>query len=228
MGVITADDIQPSTETLLKRRKRGIYLTVAAILLFITLVMLGFLNKILSPRILSPIELQLNGARVFEQPRELSEFSLTTHSGDDFTLTSLEGQWTLIVFGFTQCPDVCPSTLALLNSWYKTLDQDVKDSTQVVMISLDPARDNEALLSQYVPYFNKDFTGLRGDFLPTKRFANQLNVAFNKVTQGDDYTIDHSAHIALINPRGHYYGFFKPPFDATRLKLTYLSIRETY
>jgi protein SCO1/2 len=84
------------------------------------------------------------------------------------------------------------------------------------------------VLAQYVPYFNKQFIGARGDFLPTKRFANQLNVAFNKVTQGDDYTIDHSAHIALINPQGHYYGFFKPPFDIARLKLTYLSIRETY
>lgn len=212
----------------LKRRKRGISLTVAAILIFITLVMLGFLNKILSPRILSPIELQLNGARVFDQPRELTPFTLTAHNGEAFTLTSLEGQWSLVLFGFTQCPDVCPTTLALLNSWYKTLDDDVRKSTQVAMVSLDPARDSEAVLAQYVPYFNEQFIGVRGDFLPTKRFANQLNVAFNKVTQGDDYTIDHSAHIALINPRGHYYGFFKPPFDIARLKLTYLSIRETY
>lgn len=212
----------------LKRRKRGINLTVAAILIFITLVMLGFLNKILSPRILSPIELQLNGARVFDQPRELSPFSLTAHNGEAFTLASLEGQWNLVVFGFTQCPDVCPTTLALLNSWYKTLDDDVRKSTNVVMVSLDPARDSEAVLAQYVPYFNEQFIGARGDFLPTKRFANQLNVAFNKVTHGDDYTIDHSAHIALINPQGHYYGFFKPPFDIARLKLTYLSIRETY
>lgn len=212
----------------LKRRKRGINLTVAAILIFITLVMLGFLNKILSPRILSPIEMQLNGARVFDQPRELSPFSLTAHNGEAFTLASLEGQWSLLVFGFTQCPDVCPTTLALLNNWYKTLDDDVRQSTNVVMVSLDPVRDTEAVLAQYVPYFNEQFIGARGEFLPTKRFANQLNVAFNKVTQGDDYTIDHSAHIALINPQGHYYGFFKPPFDIARLKLTYLSIRETY
>lgn len=223
-SVITSN----GAEDELKRRKRGINLTVAAILIFITLVMLGFLNKILSPRILSPIELQLNGARVFDQPRELSPFSLSAHNGEVFTLASLEGQWSLLVFGFTQCPDVCPTTLALLNSWYKTLDDDIKNSTNVVMVSLDPARDSEAVLAQYVPYFNEQFTGIRGDFLPTKRFANQLNVAFNKVALGDDYSIDHSAHIALINPHGHYYGFFKPPFDVARLKLTYLSIRETY
>lgn len=212
----------------IKRRKRGVNITVAVILIFITLVMLGFLNKILSPRILSPIELQLNGARVFDQPRELSEFSLSTHQGREFSLASLEGQWSLVFFGFTQCPDVCPTTLSLLDNWYKTLDEGVQNSTQVVMVSVDPARDTEDLLAQYISYFNSEFSAVRGDFLSTKRFANQLNVAFNKVMQVDDYTIDHSAHIALINPQGHYYGFFKPPFDVARLKLTYLSIRETY
>jgi|TARA_B110000116_G_scaffold91917_1_gene80110 protein SCO1/2 len=212
----------------LKQRKRGIKLTVVVLLSFITLIMFGFINKITSPRILKPIELQINGARVFERPRELSAFNLVTHGGQKFTLQSLHGQWSLLFFGFSQCPDVCPTTLAMLNQWYQTLDRGVQISTQVAMVSVDPARDSQELLAQYVPYFNPNFMGVRGDFLDTKRFANQLNVAFNKVVQGDDYSIDHSAHIALIDPQGNYYGYFKPPFDPARLKLTYLSIRATY
>ena len=211
----------------------GIRLTVLGILCFITLVMFGFINKITSPRVLTAVELQINGARVFEKPRVLSEFNLMQHSGETFTLENLQNKWTLIFFGFTQCPDICPTTMAELNNWYGTLDEDVKKNTQVVMVSVDPARDTREVLAQYVPYFNESFVGVRGEFLDTKRFANQLNVAFNKVVRGDDYdnnnySIDHSAHIALINPQGHYYGFFKPPFDVGRLKLTYLSIRATY
>jgi protein SCO1/2 len=85
-----------------------------------------------------------------------------------------------------------------------------------------------ATLAQYVPYFNEDFIGLTGEFLPIKRFANQLNVAFTKVVQGDDYTVDHSGIIALINPKGDYHGFVKPPLDPAKLTLTYSSIRNSF
>lgn len=220
------DNSQPELKE--KSRQRGIRITVAVIIVFITLVMLGFLNKILSPRVLTPLEMQMNGARVFENPRVLSDFTFTQHSGAEFTPASLQGKWTLVFFGFTHCPDICPTTMATLNEWYGTLEPDTVADTQVVMVSVDPARDKKELLAQYVPYFNENFIGLRTDFLATKRFANELNVAFTKVVQGDDYTIDHSSHIALLDPKGNYYGFFKAPFDSARLKLTYLSIRSTY
>ena len=95
------------------------------------------------------------------------------------------------------------------------------------------ARDTVDKLAEYVPYFNQDFVGLTGDFIEIKRLANQLNIAFNKVVHnpdegGDDYSVDHSGNIALINPYGHYHAFFKPPLDVARLKLTYLSIRENF
>lgn len=224
-SVVNSD---PQDTQVQAKQKRGVKLTVFLILTFITLVLAGFINKITSARILSPIELKINGARVFDNPRVLSEFKLQDQNGKPFTLASLEGKWSLVFFGFSHCPDVCPTTMAMLNQWYATLEPDITEDTQVVMVTVDPARDTEKVLSEYVPYFNSEFTGVRGEFLDTKRFANQLNVAFNKVLQGDSYSIDHSAHIALINPQGHYYGFFKPPFDPARLKLTYLSIRSTY
>ena len=213
------------------KQKRGIKLTITVIVIFITLVMIGFLNKISTPRMLSNIELRVNGAFVFDHPRMFKSFSLLNHKGEAFTPDSLKGKWSLVFFGFTNCPDICPTTMATLAKLLKNLDESVVEETQVVLVSVDPARDTVDVLSKYVPYFNPDFIGVTGDFIEIKRLATQLNVAFAKVVtnhEKGEYTVDHGATVALINPRGHYHGFFKPPLDSARLKLTYTSIREDY
>lgn len=205
-------------------QKRGIKITVTVLVLFILLVLAGFLNKMLTPRQMSNIELQLNGLIVFDQPRRFADIALVDQFNKPFDRTRLQGKWSLVFFGFTHCPDVCPTTLAELNGWYGSLDPDWQARTQIVLVTVDPARDTPEVLNQYVPYFNPDFIGVTGEFLQIKRFANQLNVAFNKVVQGDSYTMDHSAHIALINPKGDYHGFFKPPLDPQKMTATYQSL----
>ncbi len=212
-------------------QKHRVRLTVVVCLLFITVVLLGFINKITTPRLLNEVELRVNGAIEFPQPRIFDDFSLTDHRGRPFTLEDFKGKWSLVFFGFSHCPDVCPTGLASLNNLMKNIDPDVAAQTQVVMVTLDPARDTPEKLAAYVPYFNRDFIGLSGDFLTIKRLANQLNVAFAKVTtdaDSGDYTVDHSGNIVLVNPYGHYHGFFKPPFDLARLKLTYQSIYQLF
>lgn len=93
------------------------------------------------------------------------------------------------------------------------------------MVTADPARDTPEKLKIYIEHFNKDFNAITGEFLAVKRLAGDLNVAFNKVMlDNGDYTIDHSGNLILINPHGHYHGFFKPPFELAKLKLTYQSI----
>lgn len=219
------------TEQRAAKRQRGIKLTIAVIIAFITLVMIGFINKITTPRMLNAVELRVNGAFVFDNPRMFKPFSLLDHKGQGFKPASLEGKWSLVFFGFTNCPDICPTTMATLAKLVKNLDEELLAETQVVLVSVDPARDTKDVLAKYVPYFNPDFIGVTGDFIEIKRLANQLNVAFAKVVTNQetgDYTVDHGATVALINPRGHYHGFFKPPLDAARLKLTYTSIREDY
>src|SRR5690606_16436330 len=119
--------------------------------------------------------------------------------GDAFTRADLVGQWSLMFFGFTHCPDICPTTLAELDRLLKNLPADIAANTQVVLVSLDPARDTSEILSEYVGYFDFAFIGVTGDFLTLRRFANQVNVAFNKVTIDDDYMVDHSANVVLIN-----------------------------
>ena len=210
-------------------QKRGIYLTVVIMVLFMVAVIAGFLNKMNQPRVITDAELRANGAIKLERPRILDEFKLIADTGSEFKTTELAGRWTLVFFGFTHCPDVCPTTLATLNNFYQTLDADTRKDTDVLLVSVDPQRDKPEQLHDYVRYFNPEFYGVTGEFLNLKRFANQLNVPFNKVPLDDgNYTVDHGSQVVLINPRGHYHGFFKAPLDPAKMKLTYRSMRATY
>ena len=206
---------------------RNIRLTVLGLLIFIGIVVAGFVNKISQPRVLSESALRLNGAYMFETPRELPPFELVDHHGQPFDKARLQGKWTLVFFGFTHCPDICPTTMSLLSQLMEKLDGLPEQAdTQVVMVTVDPARDDVAQLSTYVPYFNPDFIGVTGEFMDIHRFATALNTPFRKVPgQGENYQVDHAANVVLINPRGDYHGFFKAPLDLAKLKLTYRSVR---
>ena len=205
-------------------QKRGIWFTVVGLVAIMSLFLGLFMHKLLSPRVLSSQELAANGAVAFEKPRVIKAFNLVDHNNKPFTLDQLKGKWTLLFFGFASCPDICPTTLAQLSRMMKTLDKDILAQTQVVLVSVDPVRDTPEVLKPYVTFFNPDFLGVTGDFVTIRSLADNLNAAFNKVKLDEDYTVDHSGNIVLINPYGHYAGFFRPPFELARLKVTYQSI----
>lgn len=208
------------------RQSRGIKLTVLALAVFITIIVAGFVHRVSLPRILTATEMQINGLYVMETPRDFGEVNLLDHHGEAFTNERLQGGWTLVFFGFTYCPDVCPTTMSFLNELMGQLEGTEVEDTAVVMVTVDPARDTVAQLADYVPFFNPAFTGVTGEFLDIHRFATALNTPFRKVAgQGDDYQVDHSANVVLINPRGDYHGFFKAPLDMAKMKLTYRSAR---
>ncbi len=210
-------------------RQTGIRNTVIVLLLFVAVLLGLFVNRVLSPRVLSPKEMVNNGAIIFELPRELSEFSLVDQRGQLFGREQLKGHWTFVFFGFTYCPDICPATLAQFNQLANKLDDTpYADSTRFLLVSLDPERDTPEQLGQYIEYFNPAFTGVTGEFLQLHKLATELNVAFRKVVtnhESGEYTIDHGGNVALINPQGHYHGFYKPPLDVDRMLLTYRSER---
>ena len=139
-------------------------LTVAAILLVIAVIVSGFVYRIQQPRIMTESEMRANGLFVFDTPRDPGAFSLVDHRGEEFTERNLEGDWTLLFFGFTYCPDVCPTTMAFLSELSESLEGTEAETTEVVMLSVDPARDTVEQLASYVPYFDPDFTGLTGNF----------------------------------------------------------------
>ncbi|MEH6515652.1 MAG: SCO family protein [Halioglobus sp.] len=208
------------------KQSRGVKTTVAVVLVLIVIVVAGFVYRVQQPRVMTNTEMQINGLYLHQTPRDIGEFELVDHHGAPFTASSLEGGWTLIFFGFSYCPDICPTTMAFLDQFVGQLPDDEARDTEVVMISVDPVRDTVSQLAAYVPFFNADFLGVTGEFLAIHRVATALNTPFRKVPgQGEDYLIDHSANVVLINPRGDYHGFFKAPLDLAKMKVTYRSAR---
>jgi len=207
-------------------QSRNIKLTIAGLLLFITVIVAGFVYRVSLPRIMTASEMSANGLYLLETPRNIGEFDLIDHHGNPFNPARLEGQWTLVFFGFTHCPDICPTTMTFLNTFLESLEGTEAEDPQVVMVSVDPARDTVQQLADYMPYFNPDFTGVTGEFLDIHRFATKLNTPFRKVMDEDgSYQVDHSSNIVLINPRGDYHGFFRAPLDLAKMKVTYRSAR---
>jgi protein SCO1/2 len=210
------------------QQKNRIRMTIAILIAFILLVVYGFSWRMNQPVIMSKEQLQINGAIVLDKPRIFSDFELEDHRGEVFNLDRMKGIWTIVFFGFTHCPDICPTTLAMLNETYSKLKASEKELLQVVMISLDPERDTVEKLAEYVPYFNPEFTGVTGNKHLIRRLTAELNVAYNQVPlSGDDYTVDHSTQLILVNPMGHYHGFFKAPHTEITMRSTWRSINGT-
>lgn len=131
------------------------------------------------------------------------DFALQDPDGRQHTLADFRGKAVVVFFGYTQCPDVCPTTLATLAEAMKKLGNDA-DRVQVLFITVDPERDTPALLKQYVPAFDPRFLGLRGDADATARTAKEFKVLYEKVpgpTPGS-YTMDHSAGSFVFDPQG--------------------------
>jgi protein SCO1/2 len=130
-------------------------------------------------------------------------FELTDHQGKARRLEDFRGKAVVVFFGFTQCPDVCPTTLADMAIAMKQLGPDA-GRVQVLMVTLDPERDTRELLAKYVPAFNPGFLGLYGDLEATRRTAKEFKVYFEKrpgKTPGE-YSVDHSAQSYVFDPQG--------------------------
>ena len=170
------------------------------------------------------------GLVLYETPRNLSPFELTDDRGQPFGPEQLRGHWNLVFFGYTFCPDICPTTLALLTRVERQLEQDqVTPLPQVIFVSVDPQRDTAEQLLRYLGNFNPDFIGASNDDIPALAdFAKQLNSLFAKVPLSEDdpsqYLVDHSGHILLINPQGQLAGFFRTPHQLDNLVQTYKAV----
>jgi protein SCO1/2 len=131
------------------------------------------------------------------------DFALTDHTGRLRRLADFRGKAVVMFFGYTQCPDVCPTTLAAMRDTMKLLGPDAA-RVQVLFVTVDPARDTQALLAQYVPWFDPSFIGLRADEATTAAVAKDFKVFYAKVPgpRPDAYSIDHSASSYVFDPQG--------------------------
>jgi cytochrome oxidase Cu insertion factor (SCO1/SenC/PrrC family) len=145
-------------------------------------------------------------------------FALTDQNGTSRTDVDFHGKLMLVYFGFTYCPDICPTDLLQMSL---ALDQlgPAGEMVQPIFITVDPERDTPEHLKQYMPAFHQRFVGLTGDAIAIREAARVYRVYYKKVEWSDrpDYTVDHSAFIYLMGRDGEYLGFFPPGTSAARL-----------
>ena len=170
------------------------------------------------------------GITLFPDPKPLTAFALTDHRNRAFDLASLKGKWSFLFFGFTHCPDVCPTTLAVLA---RARDNIAKDSpgakdVQFVFVSVDPDRDTAIKLRQYVENFDTTFLGVTGNNAQIANLAGQLGAAYQvAITPGrEDYPVYHTTAVFLLDPRARYHAVFTPPHDAEAISKRFQMVRK--
>jgi protein SCO1 len=126
---------------------------------------------------------------------------LTDHMGKPRHLEDFRGKAVVLFFGFTHCPDVCPTTLVDVSSALKTLGPDA-NRVQVLFVTVDPERDTQDALAKYVTAFDPRFLGLRGDAAATQRAAKEFKIYYEKRKSGDSYSVDHSGQSYVLDPQG--------------------------
>lgn len=170
------------------------------------------------------------------ESRPLTTFTLTTHKKSPLNLKSLSGKWSFLFFGYTNCPDVCPTTLAELNGTYTQLlsdkmkdDASMLDDTQFIFVSVDPERDTPKFLADYIGYFNEEFIGATGTKEQLTNITTQFGIKHSRGDEAPDgYLVNHSSAVMLVNPQTQYYARFKAPHYSEVVKKQYLSIRKYY
>lgn len=165
-------------------------------------------------------------------PRLISDFELMDHHGVEFDRQRMLGNWSFVFFGYTSCPDICPTTLAVLSSMQKQLKKipDAWADTQVVFVSVDPQRDTRENLATYMDFFNKEFLALSGSKAQIDEFAHQYNAAYiiEPETSPGQYLISHSAAIFLTDPKGQIVASFSMPHDPETIASQFMEIRASY
>jgi protein SCO1/2 len=178
----------------------------------------------------TPTGSQLQAVKLFDHPRDLPAFSLAQSDGTQLVPGELKGHWTLVFLGFTHCPDVCPTTLAQLAQAQKQW-AGLPESTRprVLFVSVDPERDTPDRIGEYAHGFDRDTLAATTDIPALENFARSLSLVFMKVpapagVPADQYSVDHSATLAVLDPQARMAGVIQPPLDAKAIAADLLSL----
>ena len=202
--------------------------TVGLCLTFIGIVLVMFVISTMRTPQLSDEELRNKGVFLLPRPRDIAAFELASAAG---TLSNADFQdkWSFIFFGFTHCPDICPTSMSVMGQVERNLTQsqqmDEDQPFQGILISVDPDRDTPERVDEYAKAFSPRFLSATGSREALVELTQQVNVAFAKVPDGQGgYTVDHTGHMVIINPRGHFHGFVKLPHKEETIRLAYQSL----
>lgn len=180
---------------------------------------IGIGRVVLAPAPAAGSPIQLESGTWLSPPRPMPDFRLLDQDGAATGPEALRGRWNLVFFGFTHCPEACPTTLAMLGNVRRELAASLPGPQvpSILLVSVDPERDTPAVLKAYLAGFGPGFTGLTGDPDAVGSFASALGVPYRKIPMEGDYMMDHSTAIMLVNPRGELAALFAGPHDAEAL-----------
>jgi len=158
------------------------------------------------------------GIVLLPQSRSLPGLALTDQNGQAVQLDQLKDKWSLLFFGYTFCPDICPATLAQLRQLQGMLPAEAKDKLRVVLVTVDPHRDTPEQLKKYLGFFDAGFQGLTGAQADIQKLANAVSIPFIPGdTSKENYTVDHSGNLVIIGPDGSQRGFIRAPLNNDKL-----------
>lgn len=158
-------------------------------------------------------ELRAAGIIALPKPRDIPTLSFDSSNNEPIVTTELKDKWYLVYFGYTYCPDICPTSLAEMRQIHRLLTPQAQQQVEFIMVSVDPNRDTPQQLRAYLNFFHPDFKGFTGDMTDVQKFSNALGIPFIPGdTNQPGYTVDHSGNIAIISPAGQHFGFVQAPF----------------
>jgi len=173
-------------------------------------------------------------ATVLPNARPLVGFELIDQDNKVFSQNELKGQWSFLFFGFTNCPDVCPTTLKAMQSVWKTLPTKIGDAghPKLYFVSVDPDRDKPEMLKKYVQYFNPEVNGITGKLDELDKLTNQIGILYGYDEKDDDndqeYIVNHSAQLILVDPKGRMRAVISPPHIEKTIAANFQTIRTFY
>ncbi|MBS7662793.1 SCO family protein [Pseudomonas lalucatii] len=197
------------------RTQKTVFILVAVVALVLGLTV----NKVLTSQgQADPTALLDAGIVLLPQSRDLPELSLVDQDGQAFRVDQLEEQWSLLFFGYTFCPDICPATLAELRQLRTLLPAEARANLRVVLVSVDPQRDTPEQLKKYLGYFDAEFIGLTGEPEAIQKLANAVSIPYIPAdTSEENYTVNHSGNLVIIGPDGTQRGFIRAPLKNAKL-----------
>ena len=153
----------------------------------------------------------LETGKAYKKPLDIIEFELKDQGGQLYTKNNLKNQWTILFFGYTNCPDVCPTTIFKLGQIKQQISKELPNvNLQILFITLDPERDSTERLREYLGFFNASMIGLTGDINKIVELTSNLSVFFQRINKEDGYDFNHTASIFLINPKAQLKASFSP------------------
>ena len=180
------------------------------------------------PSLLQKKPILLTG-KILTRPMELDNFELIDQNNQTFNSESLKGNWTILFFGYTNCPDVCPTTIYKLAEVKNDVNQNLPSKNfNTVLVTLDPDRDTPERLDEYIGYFDESMLGVTGTYKNIQSFSSNLSVFYQRINKDGGYDFNHTASIFVFNQDGSLFATMSPATSVSELRDDFYTILNNF